>query len=154
VAGRDGAVGYDASFVGNVKTAPTDAPAVSGIADVVVGKKQTRFSLTASGFDNTAGYAAYVDTDTCAAADPGGGHYKFDPAGPDAPPNVMRLDLAFLEDAHGVKHKGVDSDKTFDGVAGPDAKSVVIYLVRQPRFHSDNPDAPKIACADLKPATG
>ncbi|HEX3826155.1 MAG TPA: hypothetical protein VHV82_02670 [Sporichthyaceae bacterium] len=152
IAGQNGAVGYQGAFA-NVKSAPTDAPAVTGLAELVVGKSQTKVSVTATGFDITAVYGAYVDTDTCSAADPGGGHYKFNPSGPDASPNVMRVDLVFQEDSHGVKQKGVDGEKTFDGVAGPQAKSVVIYQTRKPRFHEDDPNPPKIACADLKPET-
>jgi hypothetical protein len=92
-----------------------------------------------------------VGDDTCSAADPGGGHYKFNPSGPDAPPNVIRLDLTFEVDRHGTKQQGVDTEKTFDGTAGPTAKSMIIYLLRLPRYHTDEANPPKIACADLKP---
>jgi hypothetical protein len=150
VTGQKGAVGYSGQL-NNVKSAPTGSPAVTGIAEMVVGDGRTKLSITSTGFDNTAGYAAYVDTDACSAADPGGGHFKFDAAGPDAVPNVIRVDLVFEVNSKGVKQVAVDSEKTFTGAAGPAAKSAVIYLVRQPRFHEDQPNPPKIACADLKP---
>jgi hypothetical protein len=153
VAGQNGAVGYQGNFAGNLKSAPPDAAAVNGLAELVVGQGRTKLSITAAGFDNTAVYTAYVDTDACSAADPGGGHYKFNPSGPDAAPNVISVVLVFQEDAHGVKKSSVDSEVTVDGTAGPGAKSVVIYQTRKPRFHEDEPNPPKVSCADLKPGT-
>ncbi|MBV9820953.1 MAG: hypothetical protein JO144_01820 [Actinobacteria bacterium] len=150
VAGQKGAVGFQGQF-NNVKTAPAASAAVTGIGEMVVGDGKTKVSITATGFDNTAGYAAYVDDSACSAADPGGNHFKFNPSGPDALPNVMRIDLVFEVNSKGVKKVAVDSEKTFDGAAGAGAKSVVIYLTRLPRYHQDQANPTKIACADLKP---
>lgn len=77
-------------------------------------------------------YGSHVHQQACGsgAAD---GHYRFDPAGPAAPPNEIWP--GFTTDAAGVGN----GKATVDATAGPTAVSVVIHA----------PGGAKIACADL-----
>lgn len=77
-------------------------------------------------------YGAHVHQQACGIGD-ADGHYKFDPAGPAAPPNEIRP--GFTTDAAGVGN----GKATVDGTAGPTAVAVVIHA----------PGGAKIACADL-----
>ena len=80
---------------------------------------------------NTA-YGSHVHQQACGNAD-ADGHYKFDPAGPAAPPNEIWP--AFTTNAAGVGN----GFASVDGSAGPNAMSVVVHA----------PGGAKIACADL-----
>ncbi|HEV8490337.1 MAG TPA: hypothetical protein VGQ58_11180 [Candidatus Limnocylindrales bacterium] len=77
-------------------------------------------------------YGAHVHQQACGSGD-ADGHYRFDPAGPAAPPNEIWP--GFTTDAAGVGN----GKATADGIAGPTAVSVVIHA----------PGGAKIACADL-----
>jgi hypothetical protein len=80
---------------------------------------------------NTA-YGSHVHQQACGNGD-ADGHYKFDPAGPAAPPNEIWP--AFTTNAAGVGN----GFASVDGSAGPTAMSVVVHA----------PGGAKIACADL-----
>ena len=77
-------------------------------------------------------YGAHVHQQACGSGD-ADGHYRFDPAGPAAPPNEIWP--GFTTNAAGVGN----GKATVDGTAGPTAVSVVIHA----------PGGAKIACADL-----
>ena len=77
-------------------------------------------------------YGAHVHQQACGSGD-ADGHYRFDPAGPAAPPNEIWP--GFTTDAAGVGNGTATVDRT----AGPTAVSVVIHA----------PGGTKIACADL-----
>lgn len=138
----------------NVKDAPKDAGAVLGTAEMIVAEGKTRVTILATGLDNRVLYIGHVHADACSAADPGGGHYKFDPNGGDQPPNEIHLPIQFEVNRQGEKQGGVTSDVTVDREAGADAKSVVIHIKRARGAGTDEPKPPKLACADLKPGGG
>lgn len=77
-------------------------------------------------------YGAHVHQQACGIGD-ADGHYKFDPAGPAAPPNEIWP--GFTTDAAGVGN----GKALVEGTAGPTAVSMVIHA----------PGGAKIACADL-----
>jgi|GEM_PF-4406567 len=141
---------FAGSFV-NVKLAPKDSPAVTGLAEMVIGHGKTRVTVTASGLNNMSTYTANVGSDACSAADPGGTPFKLNPAGPAAAPNEIVLTVKFELDRQGNKQNGVLSDTTVDGEAGPAAKSVLIYLTRRAGAPGAEPAPIKLACADLRP---
>jgi hypothetical protein len=77
-------------------------------------------------------YGAHVHQAACGAGD-ADGHFKFDPAGPAAPPNEIWP--AFTTNAAGIGN----GFAVVQGIAGPNAVSVVVHA----------PGGAKIACADL-----
>lgn len=77
-------------------------------------------------------YGAHVHQAACGAGD-ADGHFKFDPAGPAAPPNEIWP--AFTTNASGIGNGFAIAQET----AGANAVSVVVHA----------PGGAKIACADL-----
>jgi hypothetical protein len=94
-------------------------------------------------------YAAHLHDAPCSDANPGGGHYKHDPAGPSVPPNELWLSstsdpMAGITANSGGVAKGRGSA---DWVARPEAQSVVIHFIPP---GGTTAGGPKIACADLR----
>jgi Cu-Zn family superoxide dismutase len=143
---------FSGSFA-NLPTAPQNLDAVIGLTEMVVGHGKTRITITAAGLDNKGQYFGWLHADSCSAADPGGPHFKFNPSGPDAPPNTVRFDITFEVDRHGSKLNGITADETVDG-DGSAAKSVVIYMQKDPHQTLTELNPPKLACANLAPQTG
>jgi Cu-Zn family superoxide dismutase len=85
-----------------------------------------------SGLTPNTTYGAHVHQQACGVGD-ADGPYRFDPAGPAAPPNEIWP--GFTTDAAGVGN----GRAVVDGTAGPIAVSVVIHA----------PGGAKVACADL-----
>ena len=140
---------FQGSFT-NLKTAPKDLEAVTGLTELVVGHGKTRITITAAGLDNKGQYIGWLHADSCSAADPGGPHFKFDPNGADQPPNAIRFDITFEVDRHGAKLNGITADQTVPGDASA-AKSVVIYMRKSPHETLAEVNPPKLACANLAP---
>jgi Cu-Zn family superoxide dismutase len=140
---------FEGSFA-NLPSAPKNLDAVVGLTEMVVGHGKTRITITAAGLDNKGQYFGWLHADSCSAADPGGPHFKFNPAGPDQPPNTLRFPITFEVDRHGSKLNGITADETVDGDASA-AKSVVIYLQKAPDQVLQELNPPKLACADLAP---
>ena len=149
VASAPGNKAFEGSFT-NLKTAPKDLEAVTGLAEMVVGQGKTRVTITAGGLDNKGQYFGWLHADSCAGSDPGGPHFKFNPSGSDQPPNAMRFDITFEVDRHGAKQSGITADQTVSG-DGSAAKSVVIYMRKSPKETLAETNPPKLACADLAP---
>ncbi|HEY2830928.1 MAG TPA: hypothetical protein VGJ14_00775 [Sporichthyaceae bacterium] len=143
---------FEGSFA-NLPAAPKNIDAVVGLTEMVVGHGKTRITITAAGLDNNGQYFGWLHADSCSATDPGGPHFKFDPAGSDQPPNTVRFDITFEVDRHGAKLTGITADKTVDG-DGSAAKSVVIYMQKSPDQTLQELNPPKLACADLAPENG
>lgn len=78
-------------------------------------------------------YGSHVHQLPCGSSD-ADGHYKYDPAGPAAPPNEIWP--GFTTNDAGVGN----GNATVDWIAGPTAVSVVVHA----------PGGAKIACADLE----
>lgn len=94
---------------------------------------KTIVTVHVTGLSPDTTYGAHVHQQACGVGD-ADGHYRFDPAGPAAPPNEIWP--GFTTDADGVGN----GRAIVDGTAGPTAVSVVIHA----------PGGAKIACADLE----
>jgi Cu-Zn family superoxide dismutase len=93
---------------------------------------KTIVTVHVTGLSPDTTYGAHVHQQACGSGD-ADGHYRFDPAGPAAPPNEIWP--GFTTDVAGVGN----GRATVDGTAGPTAVSVVIHA----------PGGAKVACADL-----
>jgi hypothetical protein len=106
---------------------------ISGRAQMVrTADGRTIVTVHVDGLLADTAYGSHVHQLPCGSAE-ADGHYKFDPAGPAAPPNEIWP--AFTTNAAG-SGSGFAS---VQGTAGPNAVSVVIHA----------PGGAKIACADL-----
>lgn len=107
--------------------------ALNGHAQMVrTADGKTIVTVHVAGLAPHTAYGAHVHQAACAVGD-ADGHYKFDPAGPAAPPNEIWP--AFTTNDAGVGSGIAMADRT----AGPSAVSLVIHA----------PGGAKIACADL-----
>ena len=108
---------------------------ISGRAQMVrTADGKTTVTVHLEGLAGDTTYASHVHKQACADGD-ADGHYKFDPAGPAAPPNEI-WPGPFTTTASGVGN----GNTTVDSSAGPSAVSVVVHA----------PGGAKVACADLE----
>lgn len=135
--------GTFAGTFSNVPKPPAGTPDITGTAEMVVSSAGTKVSIKADGLDSKAVYVAHVHDDACAAADPGGMHFKFDLNGDDKPPNEIHLTTIKIKDKQGT------AETTANEKATSDARSVVIHLKRAAGSKTDEERPPKLACADL-----
>jgi hypothetical protein len=94
---------------------------------------KTIVTVRVAGLAPNTSYGAHVHQAACATGD-ADGHYRFDPAGPAAPPNEIWP--SFTTNEAGVGNGFAVADRS----AGPTAVSVVVHA----------PGGAKIACADLE----
>jgi hypothetical protein len=94
---------------------------------------KTTVTVHVEGLAPNTSYGAHVHQQPCAVGD-ADGHYRFDPAGPAAPPNEIWP--GFTTNDAGIGN----GNATVDGTAGSNAVSVVVHA----------PGGAKIACADLE----
>lgn len=94
---------------------------------------RTTVTVHLEGLDPNTAYGAHVHKQACGDGD-ADGHYRFDPAGPAAPPNEIWP--GFTTNAAGIGN----GNATVEGTAGAAARSVVVHA----------PGGLKIACADLE----
>ena len=94
---------------------------------------KTIVTVHLEGLEPNTPYGSHVHKQACADGD-ADGHYKFDPAGPGAPPNEIWP--GFTTNAAGTGN----GNATVEGTAGAAARSVVVHA----------PGGLKIACADLE----
>ena len=125
-----------------VDNPPEGTDDVKGTVEMEVGDDGTKVSVEVEGLEDKAVYVAHVHKDACAAADPGGAHYKYDPDGGDQPPNEIHLDVK-NEDGKGT------GEAENDDAATSEARSVVLHLKRAANAKKDETKPPKVACADL-----
>ena len=122
---------------------------VDGVAKIRRTPTRTLVYVRVRGLEPGRTYAAHLHNASCAAANPGGGHYKHDPAGPDQPPNELWLSSERGDPLAGITAKpgGVAYGRgRADWVARPEASSVVIHAIPS---GGTTAGGPKIACADL-----
>ena len=121
---------------------------IEGKAEIKRYKGKTKVKIDVRGLAPDTTYAAHLHNAPCDAANPGGGHYKHDPAGPAMPPNELWMSDEHKDPMAGVttNHDGHAHGRgDADWVARPEAQSVVIHI---PSDHT-NAGGTKIACADL-----
>jgi Cu/Zn superoxide dismutase len=128
---------------------------IEGVAQITRTEDGTAVKAVVRGLEPGRTYAAHLHSQSCSFIDPvtglpnpGGGHYKDDPAGPSFPPNELWLSstddpmAGITADAGGV----AVGRGTADWVARDTARSVVIHFIPP---GGDTSGGPKIACADL-----
>jgi hypothetical protein len=122
---------------------------IEGVAKIKRFKDGTLVKARVRGFEPRTTYAAHLHNAPCSDPNPGGGHYKHDPAGPSVPPNELWLSstddpqAGITSNSRGVA-KGSGSA---DWVARPEAQSVVIHSIPP---GGTTAGGPKIACADMR----
>jgi hypothetical protein len=123
---------------------------ISGFAEITRREDGTEVKALVRGLAPRTTYAAHLHNAPCSLpGNPGGGHYKNDPAGPSMPPNELWLSstsdpmAGITSNAGGVAF----GRGSADWVARPDAQSVVIHFIPP---GGTTAGGPKIACADLR----
>jgi hypothetical protein len=122
---------------------------IRGFAQITRSDSGTSVKAIVLGLARRTTYAAHLHNAPCSLqGNPGGAHYKDDPAGPSMPPNELWLSstddpLAGITSNAGGVAIGRGSA---DWVARPDAQSVVIHFIPP---GGNTAGGPKIACADL-----
>lgn len=136
---------------GRFTTLPAGASmglSVKGIAQIKRTADGTTVKIHVRGLEPRTTYAAHLHNAPCSAANPGGGHYMNDPAGPGVPPNELWLSST-ADPTRGVRANagGVAHGRgSAEWVARPEADSVVIHAIPP---GGSTAGGPKIACADL-----
>ncbi|HET9739171.1 MAG TPA: hypothetical protein VFP78_13725 [Solirubrobacteraceae bacterium] len=121
---------------------------IEGFATLTRSDADTSGKIIVRGLEPATTYAAHLHEAPCSAANPGGGHYKNDPAGPAMPPNELWLSstddpaAGITANSGGVAH----GRGSADWIARPEAQSVVIHFIPP---GGTTAGGPKIACADL-----
>ena len=121
---------------------------IEGFATITRSDAETEVKAVVRGLEPGTTYAAHLHNAPCSAANPGGAHYKNDPAGPSMPPNELWLSstddpmAGITANSGGVAH----GRGSADWVARPEAESVVIHFIPP---GGTTAGGPKIACADL-----
>jgi Cu/Zn superoxide dismutase len=122
---------------------------IEGTAKLMRTDDATRAKVHVRGLDPGTTYAAHLHNAACSAPNPGGGHYKNDPAGADAPPNELWLSsttdptAGITANPAGVAH----GSGSAAWVARPEAEAIVIHAIPP---GGTTAGGPKIACADLE----
>jgi hypothetical protein len=136
---------------GTFQTLPAGAAMgldIEGFATLTRSDSGTSSKVVVRGLEPATTYAAHLHDAPCSAANPGGGHYKNDPAGPAMPPNELWLSstddpmAGIRANSAGVAH----GRGSADWIARPEAQSVVIHFIPP---GGTTAGGPKIACADL-----
>jgi len=121
---------------------------IEGIAQLTRSDDATTAKVVVRGLEPGATYAAHLHNAPCSGDNPGGGHYKDDPAGPSVPPNELWLSstddpfAGITANEDGVAH----GRGSADWVARPEAQSIVIHYIAP---GGTTAGGEKIACADL-----
>jgi large repetitive protein len=122
---------------------------IDGVATIKRTQSGTVVKARARGLEPGTTYGAHLHNAPCSSPDPGGGHYKNDPAGPSVPPNELWLSstsdpmAGITANSRGVARGRGEAD----WVARPEAQAVVIHAIPP---GGTTAGGPKIACADLR----
>ena len=133
---------YTGEFA-NVPSAPEGTPPIQGKSAMVATTRATTTSVTLGGLDPKSTYIADVHDKACFEGE-GGERFLKDPKGPNTPPNAIWL-YPIKIDSTGRGQATTTSPYS----TGIRAKSIVLHLLRGPDDDKDNPNPPKLACADL-----
>ena len=136
---------------GQFSTLPAGTTAgltLEGKAQITRTSDTTAVTIHLRGLQPRTTYAAHLHNAPCSAANPGGGHYKHDPAGATVPPNELWVSstrdptAGITANAGGVA-RGRGSAPW---VARAEAASVIIHAIPT---GGTTAGGPKIACVDL-----
>jgi Cu/Zn superoxide dismutase len=126
---------------------------IEGVATIKRTESATVVKARVRGLEPDTTYGAHLHNAPCSDPNPGGGHYKQDPAGPSVPPNELWLSST-RDPMAGItaNSRGVTRGRgKADWVARPEAQSVVIHSIPP---GGTTAGGPKIACADLMMRAG
>ncbi|MGP4030166.1 hypothetical protein [Actinomadura sp. 3N407] len=115
-------------------TRPPGTDDVKGTAWLAQSAEGTTVTVSVTGLEPGTAYISHLHTKPC-SDDNGGPHFRFDPDGPETPPNEVHL--AFTGDSAGRATMTVNNDRKTGGGA--------VAFVIHPRDALDN----MIACADF-----
>lgn len=138
----------------------TPLPGVSGLPEgdlsgraqaVRTASGTTHVSVRVAGLQPGVTYGIHLHNASCSAANPGGGHYKHDPAGPGQPPNELWPSSTPHDPLAGItaNEAGIATGRgTAEWTARDDAVSVVLHAGLG-HGSTSTAGGPKLACADL-----
>jgi hypothetical protein len=122
---------------------------IRGFAVITRSSRGTDVKALVWGLDPRTTYGAHLHNAPCSLpGNPGGAHYKDDPAGPSVPPNELWLSST-RDPLAGITSNPIGfglGRGSADWVARPEAQSVVIHAIPP---GGTTAGGPKIACADL-----
>lgn len=133
-----------------VALAAVTAPAVAGGATATRGDFSTLLAAVGQHEEGLVGRAHLHDA-PCSASNPGGGHYKHDPAGVGQPPNQLWPSSTSHDALAGITANAggnASGRGTADWVAGGSAVSVVVHA-GVGHGATSTAGGPKLACTDL-----
>lgn len=140
----------EGAFV-RLAAAAAAAPDLTGRAHLVrTGNGRTLLTVHVKGLVPGAGYGVHLHDAPCSSANPGGGHYKFDPEGPVQPPNELWASSDPHDPMAGVTANAAGNAHghgVAEWRAARSAQAVVIHIDFK-RGGSPRGGA-KLACADL-----
>ncbi|MER2092325.1 MAG: hypothetical protein ABS918_06230 [Saccharopolyspora rectivirgula] len=113
-------------------TRPPGFDGTAGTAWLALHDGGTTVTVRMTGLQPGEQYVSHLHAQSC-AQDAGGPHFKFDPQGPEEPPNEVHL--GFTADERGEGGTTVNNDRSADA-----AKSIVVHQAE---------GGGKIACADF-----
>ncbi len=155
--------------------APAGDQSLAGEASLERADGGATASLKLTGLEPKTAYVAHLHTEGCDRPDPGGPHFKFDPAGGDEPPNEIHLefssDVAGSGDAKASSNREVPvgeagsivlhEAEAEDHMTAASAEEGEAVLVHEGHHHeggsteSEEQSAPvMIACAELEGGGG
>lgn len=146
-----------------VAGAPSGYGDLAGEATLERSGGGTTTSVDLSGLEPDTKYVAHLHVGACTTADPGGEHFKFDPAGSDQPPNEIHLEFSSDADGNGSAETSSDHEVP-QGAAGSvvlhqaeadhmtaaaasEAETVFVHAGHE---HEEAAAPAKIACAELE----
>lgn len=125
-----------------VPDAPAGAEDIGGNAEQLRTADGATVTITLFGLAPRTDYIAHLHAEPCGQPDPGGPHYRFDPAGDDVPPNEVHLD--FVSDGTG---SGAASTEVSTPLPDGEALSIVVHEAGDST--AGHEATPKLACADV-----
>lgn len=146
-----------------VPDAPPGYRSLAGEATVERADGGTTVSVRVTGLEPNAEYVAHLHSGSCTETDPGGPHFKFNPNGPEEPPNEIHLELRSQasgaasataaskrevppgEAGSVVIHEGGEG-----GMAAGEAGGGEALFVHGGHEHEEQSGPAKIACAELE----
>lgn len=132
--------------------AAAHVPHISGRVQVVrTGAGHTKLTVHVKGLEPGETYGVHLHNAPCSAANPGGGHYMFDPHGAKQPPNELWASSDSKDPMAGITANpagNAHGKGTALWTAGPEAKAVVVHTGFS---HGGTAGGgAKVACADLR----
>ncbi|WP_299559570.1 hypothetical protein [uncultured Mycolicibacterium sp.] len=134
---------------------PDAAQTIAGTAEQRRGPDGAVVAVELTGLAPDTDYIVHLHAGSCELADPGGPHFRFDPSGPDEPPNEVHL--TFTSDADGAAEATAEVDRPL-----PDGQATTFVLHEiGPHDHDPGDDPadhahdagdgvqPKLACAEV-----